>query len=124
VQTLKQAREKFGVKVETSKSAHDGTLTLIISGKRDAVAAAKAELCKSLQKIAEIFVTIPVAHHRAIIGKGGSVIKAIQVGADSLNHADASLVCLLRVGSALPLVFVHLLCCVVWCACACVLRRG
>jgi len=69
-------KELTGAKILVSTSS-DKTLTFIISGKADSVRNAKMELQKHLQKEASVTFEIPQAHHRIIIGKGGSKLKGI-----------------------------------------------
>jgi polyribonucleotide nucleotidyltransferase len=76
-QALQRCTRETGAKVEASTS-RDGTLSLIIKGKRDAVVKAKTMLSRELQKEASVSFNIPQEHHRLIIGKGGSTLKDIQ----------------------------------------------
>jgi len=53
-------------------------MTIIISGKPDDTASAKKKLLTALSKQYEIKVEVPKEHLSALIGKGGSKLKALQ----------------------------------------------
>jgi predicted PilT family ATPase len=69
--------QKFKVALEVSLGASDRSLTVVVSGPRQAVLGAKKALLAKLQTQAEAEVVIPKEHHRAIIGKGGEKLKRL-----------------------------------------------
>lgn len=56
----------------------DGTLSVVISGKKEAVLQAKKLLLQKLQQQAKVELHIPRDHHRVIIGREGKTLKALQ----------------------------------------------
>lgn len=52
----------------TLSEARDGTLTVMLSGARDAIEKAKGKIVVALQQQASREISVPKEHHRAIIG--------------------------------------------------------
>ena len=56
----------------------DGSIDVFISGKQSDVADAKKSILSNLTQQGSIDVSIPRAHHRFVLGKGGEKLKQIQ----------------------------------------------
>lgn len=70
--------QKAGAHIEIS-SAKDQTLTILVTGKQDAVLEARRQIVNALQTEASINVPIPKEHHRFILGKSGKKLKDLEL---------------------------------------------
>lgn len=73
---------KTSTKIEVTVAKDQG-LTVVISGKRDAVAQARRQVVAGLQTQASIEMVIPRDHHRFILGKGGKKLQEIENGTNT-----------------------------------------
>lgn len=73
--------ENMKCTIELSESK-DGTLTVVLKGKRGDVDEARRRVVKVLQQQAAREIAIPKEHHRAIIGRNGERLKELQAETD------------------------------------------
>ncbi|XP_070561985.1 vigilin-like [Ptychodera flava] len=70
--------QKTGTHIEMSMSK-DQSLTIMVTGKADAVMQSRRELISKLQTQANVSLPIPKEHHRFLLGKGGSKLKELEL---------------------------------------------
>lgn len=76
-QVCEDIMAKFGCTTDISVS-RDGSLSVLISGKKEDVIHSKKLLLQKLQQQTKVEVRIPPDHHRIIIGKEGKNLRALQ----------------------------------------------
>ncbi|XP_071500490.1 vigilin-like [Diadema antillarum] len=69
--------KNYNASIEMSL-AKDQSLTIVVTGKEDAVMKARREVMNKLQTQANIQIAIPKDHHRFIIGKEGKKLKELE----------------------------------------------
>lgn len=77
-QTCRDVMAKTGAAIEVS-SAKDQSLTIMVTGKPDAVAQARRMILTQLQTQASIDVAIPRDHHKFILGRGGKILQQLEL---------------------------------------------
>lgn len=70
--------QRTGAHIEIS-SAKDQSLTILVTGKNDAVMKARREIVNSLQTQANVTIPIPKEHHRFILGKNGKKLHELEL---------------------------------------------
>ncbi|GIX67510.1 vigilin [Caerostris darwini] len=70
--------QKTGAHIEIS-SSKDQSLTILVTGKEEAVLKARRQIVKELQTQAVIAIPIPKEHHRYILGKGGKKLTDLEL---------------------------------------------
>ncbi|KAI8825218.1 uncharacterized protein EV422DRAFT_250904 [Fimicolochytrium jonesii] len=73
----KQITSRHGTSVDLSTNSKTGTLTIIISGKPEAVKQTKREIINSLTLQVKETVMIPISVRRHLVGKAGANIKSL-----------------------------------------------
>lgn len=71
-------QQRTGVSIEVSL-AKDQSLTVVLTGKGDAVAQARRLVVQQLQTQARTTVMIPKVHHRFLLGKSGSRLRDLEL---------------------------------------------
>ncbi|KFM62860.1 Vigilin, partial [Stegodyphus mimosarum] len=70
--------QKTGAHIEIS-SSKDQSLTILVTGKEEAVLKARRQIVKELQTQASISIPIPKEHHRFILGKSGKKLADLEL---------------------------------------------
>ncbi|KAG8181791.1 hypothetical protein JTE90_000083 [Oedothorax gibbosus] len=70
--------QKTGAHIEIS-SSKDQSLTILVTGKEEAVLKARRQIVKELQTQAFITISIPKEHHRFLLGKGGEKLTKLEL---------------------------------------------
>ncbi|CAL1268500.1 unnamed protein product [Larinioides sclopetarius] len=70
--------QKTGAHIEIS-SSKDQSLTILVTGKEEAVLKARRLIVKELQTQAVVAIPIPKEHHRYILGKGGKKLTDLEL---------------------------------------------
>ncbi|XP_077998393.1 vigilin-like [Glandiceps talaboti] len=81
--------QKTGTHIEMSMSK-DQSLTIMVTGKNDAVMQARRELISKLQTQANVSLPIPKEHHRFLLGKGGSKLRDLEMSTATKIHVPRS----------------------------------
>lgn len=74
----KEIMQKTGVSIELSL-ARDQSMTVVITGRQDAVMKARREVVNKLQTQACVVLNIPREYHRFILGKSGKKLQEIEL---------------------------------------------
>lgn len=77
-EAIQDVMKKTGTQIEVSVTK-DQSLTIMVSGKRDAVAIARSQILRSLQSQGSMEIEIPKEHHRFILGKGGKRLQDLEL---------------------------------------------
>jgi len=75
---IRDVMAKTGTQIEVSITK-DQSLTIVVSGKRDAVSSARGQILRALQTQASIEIEIPREHHRFILGRGGKKLQDLEL---------------------------------------------
>jgi transcription antitermination factor NusA-like protein len=75
---IKEVMQKTNTQIEVSVTK-DQSLTIMVSGKRDAVANARSQILRALQSQGSMEIEIPREHHRFILGRGGKRLQELEL---------------------------------------------
>ncbi|XP_022255034.1 vigilin-like [Limulus polyphemus] len=76
--TCAEIMQKTGAHIEVS-SSKDQSLTILVTGKEDAVLKARRKIVNELQTQAVVSISIPKEHHRFILGKNGKKLSDLEL---------------------------------------------